>query len=193
MKFITAISFITVSVILTGCSSMKVSCELNRPFDYSSVKTFQWIDAPEEVLKEDNIYTNENIQKALNNELSAKGWQQVLETPVADIQAAYYIKLEEHTEYSGPAGEPESELSGGFVYSSRDGKWNYREQEPDLNAYTVETGILHLLLYDAETGNGIWHGTLETGIDRSKPLEKQREMFRKISRKLTAQIPAGAN
>lgn len=179
------------ALMLTGCTSMKIKSDQVSDYDFSSVDTYEWVRAPEKILNEDDTYLSEDVQIALNNQLAGRSWNQVLETDKADIQIVYYIKLEEHQEYAGSPspGNDEPRSTAGFTYNTSKGTWGYNDQESDLNVYSVEVGTLTLLIYDAETGNKLWVGTLETRLDRSTPVEKRKEMLTKIARRITAKIP----
>ncbi len=191
MKSITCLLLIPLIATLSGCTGIKVSSEHNSSYKFDQISTYQWVDAPAEILDKDDTYLNVNIQKALNNELSARGWSQALEATNASIQAVYYIKLKEHQEYTTSANADQREFSGGFVYNRDKSNWGYEEREPDLNAYTVEVGTLSVLLYDTKTGDRIWRGSVQTKLDRSKSIKKQQQLIRDVSRKLIERVPAG--
>jgi len=192
MKFAITLLLFTAVTALTGCTGMKVTAERDPSFDFSPVATFQWIDAPAEILNAEDTYLNEDIQKALNNELSGRGWKQVLNADNADLQVVYYIKLKQHQEYTAEPKRDEREFSGGFVYDRSRKNWSYEERSPDLNVYTVEVGTLMMVIYDTETGNRVWRGSLQTKLDRSKPIEKRRDLIRTVAHKLVERIPRSA-
>lgn len=190
MKFSVFTLLALAALLFSGCSKLKVKSDTLSDYDFSNVKTYEWVQAPDEVINEDDTYISENVQIALNNELSGRGWEQVLETDKADIQIIYYVKLAEHEEYTGPANSgEESQLTGGFTYNNSKGSWGYNEGQSDLNVYTIEVGTLTLLIYHADTGEKLWSGTLETRLDRTTPVDKQKEMLAKIAQKIISRIP----
>ena len=191
MKFTIPLFLIFTLAVLTGCSSMKVTSESDDSFNFGQVMTYQWVDAPSKILDEDDTYLNEDLQKTLNNELSARGWEQVLDSTNASIQVVYYIKLKEHQEYTASPTAEDRDFSGGFVYNRDDSSWGYEEREPDLNFYTVEIGTLTMLIYNTQNGERVWRGSLQTKLDRSRSIEKQQELLSTVSRKLVERIPAG--
>ena len=188
MNIQSLLSILALAALLTGCSTMKVTSEQDQSYDFSTVKTYQWIDGPAEILDEADTYIDENIQAALDNELNKNGLRSVTNTAVADIQAAYYVKLKEETEYT-KTSQQDRDFSGGFVYNREKSSWSYDQREPDLNIYTIETGTLTLLVYDSETGKRIWRGSLKTEIDRSRPQGEQQERIRKAAEKLLNRFP----
>ena len=189
MKYVAPLFLSAAMALLSGCSSMKVSSQKTGDFDFSSVNTYEWVQAPQKILDEDDTYLNEKVHVVLNNELSSRGWNQVMVTDQADLQAVYYIKLAEHEEYTTPFSSDESRATGGFTYDTNKGNWGYNDQAPDLNVYTIEVGTLTLLLYNADTGEKIWTGTLQTRLDRATPLDKQQKKLRRIAEKIIAKIP----
>ncbi len=191
MKFSVLSLLALTALLFSGCAKLKVQSDTLSNYDFSNVKTYEWVQAPDEVINEDDTYLSEKVQRALNNELAGRGWKQVLETAQADIQIIYYVKLAEHEEYTGPAtnsGE-ESQLTGGFTYNNSKGSWGYNEGQSDLNAYTIEVGTLTLLIYEAQTGEKLWKGTLETRIERELPVEKHKEELTRVARKIISRIP----
>ena len=186
------IKFVFSTLILTsflvGCNSMKVTSEADQEYDFSQVKTYQWVDGPADILDDADIYINEDIQKALDFQLNKQGLQSVTSLAEANIQIAYYVKLKEETEYTETT-DRERDFSGGFVYNRDTSSWSYDEREPDLNVYTVEIGTLTVLVYEAKTGKRIWRGNLKTKIERSQPKERQEERIHTAAQKLLSHFP----
>lgn len=174
-------------LLATGCSSMKATSEHNRNFDFGKIKTYQWIEAPAGSPENADTYLDEDIRKALDNELAKRDLQQVPEA--ADVQVAYYIKTKEHQEYAS-VGTEDHEFRGGFIYSKEHGRWNCAERDPELISYIVETEILTVLVYDAQNENCVWRGNLQTKIDRHQSKDKKQARIRKVAKKLIARLPA---
>ncbi len=172
---------------IAGCSTMKVTSEYDHHYSFNNIKTYQWIDGPSTILDKTDTYINEDIQKALSNELENYGIRQVSNTLEADVQIVYYVKLKKEQEYA-TNNNIEHDFSGGFVYSHKNKNWSYQEREPDLNVYTVEVGTLTMLVYATQTKERIWRGNLKTEIDRSLPKEKQ-ELIRAAAKKLMSRFP----
>jgi len=188
MKVAKPFYMIAALALLSGCAKMKVTSD-RTDYDFSAVKTYEWIPGPADILGEEDTYLSEEIQQALNNQLSAKGWKQVLAASEASIQVAYYVKLAEHKEYANSDPEDQRDFAGGFVYNQGNKNWRYEEREPNLQVYTVETGTLTVLMHDAKSGEQIWRGSLETKLDRTKPMSEQKDALRKVSRALLDKVP----
>ncbi len=177
MKFVPIPVMLAATVLLAGCTRMRIASETAPEYAFSRIATYQWSDAPGDILDQHNTYLSIDMQKALNTELAAKGWKQVLDSTNATVQVSYYVKLMSHEEYAGIAPDRET------------GKWNYEKSPPDQQAYTVEEAVLHLNLGDTASGTAVWNGTLKTEIDRTLPEDKRDELFRRIAQKLVARIP----
>jgi len=188
MKFISVPAVVAVAICLAGCARMKVSYESEPTYDFGQIRTYEWIQPSPEIAEQDDTYFNENLQQALNSELASRGWEQVLEAGGATIQVMYYVKIKAHQEYVESATRQDSEFSGGLVL--KNGEWRYEEREPDQQVYTVETGILNMMVADTASGKLVWRGSLQTKLDRSAPIEKQHELFHLAAHKLLEQLPS---
>jgi hypothetical protein len=189
MKFNTTVLYCAALLsFLSGCSTVKVDCEQAPGFDFSGIRTYQWIEAPENDADKGDRHVNREFMKKLNNELSVRGLTQVLETPQADVQVAYYTKIEEHAEYTTVSPD-EDRVTSGFIYTPKEQRWTIKETAPDLNIYTVETGLVTLLVFDTKSGKQIWKGSLQAKIDRSRPLEKQNERIYLLAHDLMKHFP----
>lgn len=190
MKFSSVPMYIAAVLLLAGCARMKVSFESEPTYSFDQIQTYQWVEPSREIFEQHDTYLNKDLQKALNNELAARGWNQVLEADGATILVTYHVKIMEHEEYAESAHRPESEFSGGLVYNK--GGWNYEERAPDQQVYTVETGTLNVTVTDTASGKRVWRGSLQTKIDRSAPIEKQYELFQIAAHKLLEKLPSGS-
>ena len=175
--------------LIVGCAQTKITSESGTPYDFTSIRTYQWTDAPAAIREQDDTYFNHEMQKALNNELAARGWKQVLDAASATVQVTYYLKLKAHPEYAGPATDRDGAFAGGLVFNKDQRKWNYEQRDPDQIVYLVETATLHCRMSDVATGKSIWNGMLETNIDRSLPDEKLNAEFQYMARKLISRLP----
>jgi len=192
MKIKSAFMLLALTFLSNACSTMKVTSEHDKTFDFKRIKSFQWIAGPADILNEKDTYINEDIQKALTADFETLGMQLIANDAKADIQTAYYVKLREELEYTDSAPQDDRDFSGGFVYNRNSKNWSYQEREPDLNVYAVEIGTLTVLAYDTKTGQRIWRGNLQTTIDRSQAKEEQQERIQIATKKLLRRFPQRA-
>jgi hypothetical protein len=190
MKFTPVAACLAALLFLPGCARMQVSYEIDSSYDFGRIQTYQWIEPPRDILDRDDTFLITDLQRALNNQLAARGWKQVLQTADATVQIAYYINIEEHEEYVESVSRSENEFAGGLVYN--EGKWNYTELEPDQQVYTVETGDVHVTVTDTASGRPVWRGLLQTKLDRSATPEKQYELYQLAARRMLEPLPTGS-
>lgn len=187
MKHLANLALLT-TALFTGCSTMTVDSKKVVAYDFNAVKTYQWLQPAANILNEDDTLMDETLQKALNNELAWRGWRQVLDTAKADIQVTYFVKLREQEEYIAPPSNGAPQVNSGFTYDRESKNWSPKDNAPELTFYTVEIGTLHLAIDDARTGERIWTGSLETKLDRSRPLEERQAMYQKVAHKIADYI-----
>jgi len=190
MNIKSAFTLLVLTLLAAGCSTMKVTSEHDNNYEFSQIKSFQWIAVPADILSKKDTYINEDIQQTLIAELEKRGLQQVSDASKADMQMASYVKLKEELEYTDSPNPGERNFSGGFVYNRGSSNWSYEEREPDLNVYAVEIGTLTVLVYDAKTGKRIWRGNLQTKINRSQSKDEQQERIQIAVEKLLRQFPS---
>lgn len=189
MKETTWFVILALSMLFIGCTRMQVSSRSDPVYPFSEIRTYQWIDAPSEFRTKDEAWFDLEMQQALNNELSAQGWRQVLDATNATVQVAYSIIIRSHAEYTKTAPDHDREFSGGLVFNRSDREWNYEERSPEQIEYLIETGTFHFLMHDAASGKRVWHGRVEAEIDRSIAPEKRKERYREIARRLFRELP----
>lgn len=190
MNIKTILALITASL-LAGCTSLKVTSDKAGDYDFSTVKTYQWVPGPEDILNEKDTYINGDVQRALGSGLQKAGLGEYAVAP--DIHVAYYVKLKEQLEYTDTGTHTDRDFTGGFVYSRDNKNWSYQEREPDLNVYSVEIGTLTVLAYDAENGERIWRGSVHTKLDRSRPEEERLALIDTAVGKLMERFPVQSN
>ncbi len=188
MKINPLYSAIIAAALLSGCSSMKVSSERDQNYDFHQAQTYQWIDAPAVILESEHTHQHKNIQRALNNELSARGLTQVLTQAEASLQVAYLAKIQEQRGYTAPLDD-ERKVTGGVSFHRDKRNWTYHKKDPELVEYSSEVMTLVLLVYDAESARQIWRGTLETKIARPALLDEQNQLITTAANRLMEKFP----
>lgn len=189
MKHRAVPALIAALVLLSGCGSMKVSCESDASYRFGGIRTYRWADVSPEELGETDGYRNEDIRHALDGELNAMGIHQAPPPAEPDVQVALHLGLEQQTEYAPPNQDAEGDVTGGVVFSRDTKTWDYREPGQNLHAYTVEFGTLRVFIQDAATNTRIWSGTVETKIDRSASDEKQLAVIQRMAARLMRKLP----
>lgn len=176
MKFLCVISGICLLFAATATPAQRMKSSYDPAFDLSKLKTFDFNTAPRAKgdLVEDNSLTDKRIKRALESQLTAKGYIRASDG-TADLLIDYYTRTRTRTgtrdsnpaqqgyEWLGPLGGSHTEtvLEGTFVFD----------------------------FTDASTGRLVWRGQITEILDRVKPTEK----INRAAAKLIKQFAADAN
>jgi hypothetical protein len=148
--FVVALSFF-----VAGCSSVSVTNDYDREFNFAPVKSYQWATEAKNLISPDAqaaAFENQLIEKrfkdAVNTQLGAKGM--VVDTTAPDIYVAYHTGTQQKTQVT----------NYGYGYGRGYGG-NY-----DVSTYTQGTIILDFV--DAKTKTLVWR-SVATGALGSNP------------------------
>ena len=189
MKLISTLLMLVSVAAISGCSTMKISSETLADYDFASIDTYQWVDAPEKVRYADDTLLSDNLQSTLNFALTQKGWKEVSTNETADVQVVYYVKLSEYETYATAPGTEEGHTNPGFTYEKDSGNWSFAQETSDVAVYHVEMAELILELTESSTGKKLWSGSLTTKMDRSRPPTERKKLIHQASNRITARIP----
>ena len=148
-----------------------VSIHHDKDFDFSKVKTFQYVETNETQAKDPVMA--ERIVKLLKEKFVAAGLSEVQKDP--DIRVTYHYTSEEHqlldTEIFGSAG---SVAPGNEAYSS--GQGGVVEATETNKGYSIGTLIIDA--YEGGRTNMVWRGS--GTITEKKNPEKKAEQIETI-------------
>ena len=137
------------ALVLTGCSSVRVTSDYNPSTDFSALKTFAWqhADQPETGNPRiDNDLIDERVRAAVNSELSAKGFR-VVDQVEADFHVAYFVDFIQR-------------FGGSTVCFGVGGGTNGRHGTVGYNTDIShsEEGYLTIDIINPEDGKNFWRG-----------------------------------
>jgi len=159
------------TIAATPALAQKVTIDYAHDFDFSSVKTFQYIDTKESDAPDQ--LTNNRIKNAIIRELSEGGLQSVSSDP--DLFITYHLTSQENTVYN-TTSFGYSGFHGGW------GRWGGGMGSATTTASTYTEGTLIIDAYGPDEKKMIWRGTGTVTV-KSKP-EKQQKQIDKILEKL---------
>lgn len=182
MKKILGLIFVV--VLATSCSSVSNShVDYARDFDFSAVKTFQYVDTSESNAK--NSLMADRITNLIKKELREGGLTEVNENP--DIAVTYHVTTEENTSYNttsmgyggyggwGPGW-------GGYGYGGYGGYGGMGMGNSTTYATTYTEGTLIIDAFNPETKKLVWRGTGTVTVKDSP--DKQIQQIEKILEKI---------
>jgi hypothetical protein len=162
MKQFRSIAVLMVSaVILAGCGGV-AHIEKDDTVSFSNYKTFAWVDAKEDQSdssKRNLSLTEQNIRKAVNEELARQGWRETKNKPDIllshDVLVERAVKEDNNPVYSRPTTR--------YLYNPYARRWVsifYPSQflGYDNDRYEVREGTITVTMVDARTNNMVWQG-----------------------------------
>lgn len=166
------ISIIAVALLGIAAYAQDVQFDYNRSADFSTYKTYQWIDyrpvAPGDQL------LDQDIKRAVDEQLAAKGLARV--ESGADLIVGYQAGISQEKEFDS--------LGSGF------GPWG-RWGNTRITTSTVDVGKLVIGLFDAATKQLVWRGAASKTLNLSKDPDKNYQTLEKAMAKLFKNYPPG--
>jgi len=187
MNYQKGVLCVVLVTLLAGCASMEVTTEHDTAFNFSSLRTYDWLPNPQEYFgssKVDKSVLEARITSAVDRELAAKKYVKITSgTP--DFQVRYHA-------ITGMDMQIEN-VSGGSQGMS--GDWNdqrlgfYRRGGGKSATYSWDKGTLLLDMVNPENKKIIWIGTAAAKIDLQDSAEKKEERINRAVSKLLADFP----
>jgi Domain of unknown function (DUF4136) len=150
----------------------------DRNTDFSKYKTYKWVNIPSSQKLDD--LTADQLVGTLNVELAKKNLKRS-DSDNVDLYIGYQIlsaakaKNLNHLSLGGSYGPPAGGASGNAATSTT----------------VVHSGQLILDMYDANTKQMVWRGTVADAIDQNaKPDKKQKRMDKAVEKLLKDYPPA---
>lgn len=185
MKPVTILIAAFLSVILLGSCGPTTTVTKDNSYDLSKVRTYTWLAAQRDSLGRSrsgrrNDLMNNKIRTALDNNLSASGWQRVRNN--ADVYLVYDAGVQrENRNVTDP------------VYSIPTTRWYYNPYRRGYVAYyypstllgynnsveTVNEGTITLTVIDAKTDKTIWQGSAMSEINGRRMTDNEIEDYAK--------------
>lgn len=152
--------------------AQKVTIDYAHDFDFSAVKTFQYVSPKEDASP--NPLMAERIETLIKEKLVEGGLAEVADNP--DVYITYHVAAQDQTVYNTTT----------MGYGGRWGGWRgwgaSGMASSTTTAHTYTEGTLVIDLYDAREKKMIWRGTGTVTV-KEKP-EKRVEQIEKILEKL---------
>jgi hypothetical protein len=166
--------------LLAGCSSVSVSRDYDTAADFSTLKTFTWQHAEQPKTGDpriDNDLHDERIRKAVDNALSARGFQPT-DRADADLLVAYFV------EYKRKLSSGSVSVSAGRRSYGRYGGVGYNT---GISEY--DQAILTIDIIDPAAEKMIWRGVgSRSAYDGSSP-GKMTEIVNESVSKILKKFP----
>lgn len=175
--------FAVVGLLLAGCASV-AHIEKDDSVNFSSYKTFAWIDVKDK--KSGNDLVKNNIRKAVNAELVKEGWKEYKHKP--DVLLSYDVLVEKGVkEATNPVYSQSFTRTLYNPYTRRFLNVYYPSQflGYDNDQYEIREGTVTISMIDAKTDKTIWQGWTTDEVNSRNLTSKEiqssvKSIFRKF-------------
>ena len=157
-------------LMLSGCSSMKVTTDWSESADFDRFETFIYKDSDQN-LSSANPLNHRRVIDAINREMVAEGFVEVDENP--DVFVTYYAGIDEQIVLNS--------TSTGYSHGSRWHRGGVGMGSTTTTSSTVRTGTLVIDMLDAPANELIWRGRVSDTLN-SNPDQVTDSINRGIAR-----------
>ncbi len=154
----------------TSVAAQDVTSNAMPGVDFSKFHTYKWITI--EGAKYPNQIVNQQIQDAVNSQLSAKGLT-LTTAENADLDVGYQVAVQQQQEWNAYG-------TGGYRWGGG---------MASAQSSTINIGTLVLDLYDPSSKQLVWTGRATKTLNPSKDPEKNQKNLNKAMAKLLKNYP----
>lgn len=178
-----------VVLMISGCASFKVHSDYDPEVDFTQYVTYSWLPRtpdPDSPVKSDSLLYN-RIERAANNNLTAKGMKLVLPGEEANLLVTEHIGIEQKLQVN----TTNYGYGSGYGYG-RGAYYGSGYQQTNVDQY--EEGTLMLDLIDAKTKQLVWRGTAQSRLkELNTPEERNKRIRDAVNAILERYPPAKKN
>lgn len=156
-----------VAVTLAACSSMRTNIDYDPVYDFSTLKSYNWIPNPQ--IEQANELFDKHFRKIMDEKLAARGYSVDENNP--DFLVAYHGNVQSKVDVTN---------------------WGYRYPGwyGGIEVYQYEEGTLIVDFVDAKAKDIIYRGTVTAEMDRrSTDFEKRQKRITEAVEKILKSFP----
>jgi hypothetical protein len=178
--------FLLLTILVTGCNTIKVTTDFDKTVDFSQYKTFEYFGWAEESDKILNRFDRDRIEQAFGEELAARGLTHVKED--GDLIVTLFIVVEQKTQKTASTTNygGYGYYGGYYGYGPRYG-WGPGYSTTTVSEYDYQVGTLVCDVFDAKDKKLIWEG-IGTGTVDENPNNRDRNIPKAV-KVIMAQYP----
>lgn len=171
------------AVILTGCSTVRVSQDYEPATDFSGLQTYQWLStaAPQTGdVRVDNPLLDSRFRAAIDRNLTHQGFRKTNDEPDFYIKYEYRIRQKIQTDNVG--------TSVGFGIGSY-GRYGGVGVGTGSDVRSYDEGLVVVDLLAPDKEKLLWRGTATFRVPEHSDPEKSTEKVNEVIDKTMAQFP----
>lgn len=161
-------------VLLFGCATTAVNYDYDKEYDFSSLKTYEWMTMPQNVRAEE--FLMKRVKSALSRELSAKGITQDPDNP--DFLVALHGSREGKVQVT----------DWGYSY----GPFGRHIGGPRIDVHQYEQGTLIVDFVEAKTKQMVWRGIASRVLEPDLTPQEKEKLINEAVTDMMKNFPPGA-
>ena len=185
------VSVIVLGFLLSSCGSIPVTTDYNVGYDFSSLKTYAWLEPKQKLIIDplvDNDLMTQRIKAAVEQQMAAKGISLTTGKNTADIFVSFHVSSKEKLSVSRYHSHFGYYPYYGYPYV---GGFGYGGPSVDVRQYTAGSFVIDVV--DPDSAHLLWRGVSERRLIESGT-PQQRDLFiNETIRVILAQFPPHLN
>jgi hypothetical protein len=161
------IGLVTIFCLGTLAMAQDIRFDYDRSADFDAYRTYQW--ARSIAGGATNQLMDQNIQRAVDEQMAAKGMQRVENG--GDVQLRYQVAVDEEKQFDGFGSGP---------------RWSGMGR---VTSSTIEVGKMRVDVFDPARNQLVWTGVVEKPLDLKKDPDKNYRNLQKAMAKLFKNYP----
>ena len=175
-----------VTLLVAGCSTIKVGSDYNRNTDFSKLKTYAWLnetDNPSDNVRMNNKLVIDSVRTSVEKDLNSKGYTKA-DRESADFLITWFGAIEEKIKAQN-IDHFYSSYGYGTLYQNP--YWNPQSQVTNIKEY--EEGSLIFDFLDPVNHTLLWRGIGRDKVVEGRPEDVVRKNIDRAVRKILADYP----
>lgn len=163
--FLKLCGIVIVALIVTSCSSVKVTADYDKSVDFTKYKTFEYYGWAQESDKLLNDLDKKRIEDAFADEFYKRGYSYVLSN--GDLIVTLFIVVQQKTEHTAHTTNMGGGYYGGYYGYGPGYNWGPSYSTTTVSSYDYAVGTLVCDVYDKANEQLIWEGIASKTIDEN--------------------------
>ena len=201
MKKITFIFGPLMVLLLTACAGVGVDTDYQTSYDFSGLKTYSWLEPADKTVVDplvDNDLMKSRVQSAVNNQLSAQGYQLAAGDDAVDFLVSYHVKAEDKLkvrDYNLSVGFGYRHCNGGCfgIWGNRYNPFHHFGRDRDIDLQQYKEGVFFIDIVEPATKKLIWRGVAGKRLSTGTPEERDEYVSQLVSAILLKFPPSGSS
>lgn len=171
MRIATIASTLCLALLGTIVSAQSVTFDFDRAANFTRFKTYTWVHG---TAVSDQL-NHQRIMRAVDSQLSARGFSKVEATSNPDVLVAYHASFDKNLQINAFGSGPRIGMRSGTA-----------------TVQELVVGTLAIDMMDAQTHNIVWRGLASKELDAKASAEKKEKGINKATEKIFKNYPPAA-